>query len=288
MTDLLLIIGLCIAIYLLAKVFIKSNTKGANTSHSRKSSSGGSVNERFSGNIPSGYQIYIHSPVLAGVQFRKGDAIEFAQGVDHSIELEADPTNEHDSNAIKVIGISSGSRYHIGFLPANDAKTIISRGYLDKALPRLKKIYLSDSGWLEIEYDVVIPKALIKESKALDLEEPMNKDQKDFLKFFDQPIPRGLNVGQANTLIEEFTAKMNAEQPGKIDEYDAYEEIKWMIDDKDERESYDLKKPPMAVVKQALEVLRGNGVTYVQIKDNMQLLVDEIFKIRPDLERDLG
>ena len=220
------------------------------------------------------------------MQFRKGDAIDFAQGSNHSIELEADPANEHDSNAIKVIGVSSGRRYHIGFLPAGDAKTIVSRGYLDKVLPRLKKIYLSDSGWLEIEYDVVIPKELVKVSKALDLEEPMNKDQKDFLKFFDQPIPRGLNVGQANALIEEFTAKMNAEQPGKIDEYDAYEEIMWAVNDKEEREQYDLKKPPMAVVKQALEVLRGQGVTYVQINDDFQLLADEIFKIRPDLEKE--
>ena len=273
-------------------VFIKNWKAGGkqsnnlNSSQSRKPSPPGTVNERFGKNKPSGYQIYIHSPALAGVQFRKDDAIEFAQGSNHAIELEADPTNEHDSSAIKVIGISSGRRNHIGFLPAGDAKTIVSRGYLDKVLPRLKKIYLSESGWLEIEYDVVIPKDLIKESKALDLEEPMNKDQNDFLKFFDQPIPKGLNVGQANAIIEEFTAKMNAEHPGRIDEYEAYDEIIWAVNDKEEREQYDLKKPPMAVVKQALESLCSQGMTYVQIKDDMQLLADEIFRIRPDLERE--
>jgi hypothetical protein len=274
-----------LAFYFLKNMGKDSSVRGGNRSTS-PSSKGGSVSERFSGGIPTGYQIYLHQPVLAGVQFRKADAIDFAQGADHSIEFERDPANEHDANAIKVIGISSGRRHHIGFLPAEDAKTIVKRGFESGVIPRLRNIYLSDSGWLNIEYDVLIQKDLMKASKALDLEEPMNKSQKDFLKFFDQPIPKGLNVGQATTIIEEFTAKMNAEHPNKIDEYDAYDEIMWMIDDKEERDQYDLKKPPMSVLKQALGVLLEKGVTYVQIKDDMQLLADEIFKIRPDLEKE--
>ena len=89
----------------------------------------GEISKRFSGNIPSGYQIYIGNVSLAGIKFHKTDAIHFIKGENHSIELVRDPTNKYDANAIKVMGVSSGCKYHIGFIPADLAKELVSKGF---------------------------------------------------------------------------------------------------------------------------------------------------------------
>jgi hypothetical protein len=253
---------------------------------SKSTKTGTNVSQRYRNPIPKGYQIYSSGLPVAGISYRKGDAIDFLQGMRHSLEFERDPSNEHDPNAIKIFGISTSGRFHIGFIPADEAEIIVKRGFFDHILPRLNYLYLSDGGYIEIDYDVLIQREQMKVSRALDLEEPVSKDQKDFLRYFEQSIPKGLTVGQADQLIAEFTDRMNVEQPGKIDEYNAYQDILNELDDKDERDMYDLKKPPMAVVEQALKQLQAQGMTYVQIHDDMQTLADEIFKIRPDLEKE--
>jgi hypothetical protein len=245
---------------------------------------GGVVSKRFSRNIPTGYQIYMSNVSLAGFNFYKSDAVNFIKGKDHSIELERDPTNKYDANAIKVIGVSSGRKYHIGFIPADIAKMLVTRGFDKNILARLTNLYLTNTDYLNIEYDLLIPRELIKISDAFDLEEPMSQDQKDFLEYFDQPIPSGMKVGQADAMIKEFTEKKNREKPGNIDDYYAYKRIIYDLNDEDELYNYNLKKPPKIVIEQALSQLKAGGISYVQILDDMDLLANEILKIRPELE----
>ena len=278
---------LLIIVLIIYYIFRDKGDEKSSKNPNKATRTGTNVSQRYKNPIPKGYQIYRSGLPIAGISYRKGDVIDFLQGVHHSLEFHRDPSNEHDPNAIKIIGISSAGRFHIGFIPAEEAEIVVKRGFFDYILPRLNHLYLSDSGYIEIDYDILIQRDQMKVSRTLDLEEPVTKDQKDFLRYFEQSIPKGLTVGQANQLISEFTEKMNVECPGKIAEYDAYQEILNELDDKDERDMYDLKKPPMAIVEQALRQLKERGLTYVQIHDDMQSLADEIFKIRPDLEKDI-
>src|SRR5262245_34047545 len=89
---------------------------------------------------------------VAGIQHHKQEAMAFASGKDHALELERDEDNEHDANAIAVIGIAKGwffrRRRFIGYIPADTAARVAEKGLWGDILPRLKNIWIGDNGHL--------------------------------------------------------------------------------------------------------------------------------------------
>lgn len=65
---------------------------------------------------------------VAGVSHRQQTLQEFFKGQNHHVELEPEPTNPADSNAIKVIGLwmNGGTQFrgHLGYLPSDIARDI--------------------------------------------------------------------------------------------------------------------------------------------------------------------
>ena len=59
---------------------------------------------------------------LAGSNYVEKNYRKFCSGTDHSIQLEFEPQNPHDSNAIKVLG--SRNALFIGFLDRDSAAKI--------------------------------------------------------------------------------------------------------------------------------------------------------------------
>ena len=72
----------------------------------------------------------IYSTKVAGINFRKAAASQYA-GITFPATIIADPKNEYDENAIKVI--HSGSKKHLGFIPADETEDV--RHFLDGHLP---------------------------------------------------------------------------------------------------------------------------------------------------------
>ena len=62
---------------------------------------------------------------LAGHNFRptecKAALAEAHHGTDHSLDLELDPTNEYDPNAVKVMLTVLSDEYFVGFIPKDTA-----------------------------------------------------------------------------------------------------------------------------------------------------------------------
>lgn len=84
------ILGLLIILIVI--YFIFSSNK-SNTSSFNNANSGG---QSFSSPIPSGYQIYAGHLPIAGIKYRKQDAIRFANSRNQELGLEREPNNEHD------------------------------------------------------------------------------------------------------------------------------------------------------------------------------------------------
>ena len=113
--------------------------------------------------IPEGFQIFEERLEVAGVRFRKDDAAAFANATEGWLELERDPKNRHNLNAIKVIGVSKGvfgtKRYFIGYVPKVISGAIIEGRYWDKIRLRLLKTYVSDRGYVEFLFQILGPKS---------------------------------------------------------------------------------------------------------------------------------
>lgn len=121
----------------------RSRGKSHRKSHSDESSQG--QRTRFLPPIPKGYQIFSREAV-AGIQHRREDAQRFARSSSQTLALERELGNPHDANAIKVIGLSQGARFFIGYVPKETAEQIVGSALMDSVQPRLTQIYRFVSG----------------------------------------------------------------------------------------------------------------------------------------------
>ena len=119
--------------------------------------------------IPVGLQIYSERLEVAGVSHRRAAAVRFAKAKGQWLELEPEPTNRYDRNAIRVIGcwkrLLSTAREFVGYVPKGVAAVIARGGFLNDVQPRLLKTYLGDEGYVEVLFQLVGPKARAHEFK---------------------------------------------------------------------------------------------------------------------------
>ena len=120
------------------------------------------VDKRFLPDYPSELVIFETELEVAGLQYRKEAAIKFAEGHDQSLEWEREPENEHDQNAIRLVGVSKGflstNRQFLGYVPKDIAKRIVSGGFWEQTSPRLRHISISGE-YIHIHFDVLGPKS---------------------------------------------------------------------------------------------------------------------------------
>lgn len=120
--------------------------------------------------IPEGYQIYEDRLTPAGISFRKDQATAFARRADGWLELEPEPGNKHDKNAIKVIGCAKGwfriKRRFVGYVPKEVSRRIVSRGFLSSVRPRLIHTYIGRDGFVDILFQILGPKGRKKEYES--------------------------------------------------------------------------------------------------------------------------
>lgn len=114
--------------------------------------------------ISERFQIFEDRLEVAGVSFRKEDAAAFAGAKNVWLELEREPGNKYDENAIKVIGCSKGffgtKRRFIGYVPKEVSRVIVEGGYWGRIRPRLLKTYLGNQGYVEILFQILGPKGI--------------------------------------------------------------------------------------------------------------------------------
>lgn len=112
--------------------------------------------------IPDGFQIFEERLDVAGISYRREQALEFSKGRGLSLEFEREEGNPHDRNAIRVIGtrktLFGTKRHFIGYVPAPVAAAIVEGGYYNKIRPRLLKTFAGESGYVEVLFQVVGPK----------------------------------------------------------------------------------------------------------------------------------
>ncbi|MBE0615159.1 MAG: HIRAN domain-containing protein [Burkholderiales bacterium] len=255
---------------------------------SGKSMAGGKSTGRgtnFLPPIPKGFQIFNARLSVAGIQHRRDDARRFADDSDQTLALEREPENTHDANAIKVMGVTRGTRRFIGYVPKEVAEQIVGSALADVVQPRLERIWRTDNGFVDVIFQIVGPKD--KKAQYIDFRsnKPADAWQKECLKFFGLPVSKGLTTGQAAKIIAEHRTKLETEDKARLDEWDAYEEICNEFNDADFRASFELKKVSDKVLKEALDALKREGATMRSLAADIDTVVDKVIALKPDLER---
>lgn len=261
---------------------ISLKEKSSASNHSKNGSQGGGTGKSFLPAMPTGYQIFANNLPVAGIQHRKVEALKFARDSNQELSLRRDPSNEFDPNAIKLIGLAGSTEYFIGFLPKELSAQIIGTELFDSLKARLGRIYISSNDFLDIQYQVIGPKAEKKKFDEFLSNQSADSSQKDYFKFFAIPIPKGLTAGQAGQSMAEHR---KASKPEEQAEWDGYISILEEFEDKDFREGYDLKKVSKAVLMDAINRLKEEGKTYKYLSENIDEIVEKLIELKPDLER---
>jgi hypothetical protein len=272
-----------ILLFIFAGSFMQGlRSGGTKVKRSQSLSTPSGTGKNFLSPIPKGYQIYADALPIAGMQFRKSEAIKFAKSSNQGLSLEREPNNEHDPNAIKLIGLSSSTKYFLGYLPKEISAQIVTTGLAESVKARLVRIYLRGDDYLDIQYQVIGPKTDKKRFDEFLNNQPADASQKEYLKFFGLPVPKGMDSGEAAQAIAEH--RKNS-KPEEQDEWDGYSSILDEFDDPGFRETYDLKKVGKTILLDALAQLRKQGKSYKHLADNIDEVVGKVIELKPDLEK---
>jgi len=107
---------------------------------------------------------------------------------------------------------------------------------------------------------------------------PATPIQKEYYRYFGLQARKGLTASEAQDTIA--ANELTDEQD---DEWFSYSDIFEELQDKDFRESYDLKKPSITLIRQAIKQRtdQGEKITELSADD----IVDTLLEIKPDLEK---
>lgn len=248
-----------------------------------------SIDKEFSSDIPKDHQIYERRLEVAGVQHRKSSAYKFAKGSCQEIYLEREYNNKYDSNAIKMMGVSKGwfftSRNFIGYVPKEISQQIVGSDMWDSVKPRLCKIYISDKGFVDIKFQLLGYKNKKHQYDDYLKNKPPTQIQKEFYKYFGIKKPKGLTTGQAEEFINITRKNNQIDSDKKLEDWDAYEEICEEFSDADFRETYEIKKVGMPLLRDAINQLLKDGETMPNLSKDIDKIVEKIISIKPEIER---
>src|SRR5262249_25605130 len=112
---------------------------------------------------PAGMACRYRDVAVAGISYRAEAGTEFVFGSNQRIQLEREPTNPKDRNAIKVIGIwvhrGVSRREHIGYVPKETAAQIAAR-YSGSPLQAVPIVVFQPDGDHEtpgVRFDIYTP-----------------------------------------------------------------------------------------------------------------------------------
>ncbi len=101
---------------------------------------------------------------------------------------------------------------------------------------------------------------------------PPTAEQKEFAQWFRMDLPKGTTSTTAAKLITARENELARAKDPRYDDWRAYQTIVLDLNDPDERESYEIRKPSRAAVRKALDSLLAEGHTYDEIGDDLDLI----------------
>ncbi len=103
---------------------------------------------------------------IAGIVFRKDEVIDFLDaarnaelsGEQFALGLEREPSNPHDKNAIKILGILGEHTTHMGYVAAELASKAARDLPADVPIAaELARAFISEEGFVELKANILLP-----------------------------------------------------------------------------------------------------------------------------------
>lgn len=129
------------------------------------------IKRKFDLGGPDGLQIYESYIKPAGAYWENYPGVLkfIGGGKNLSLELEREPRNQHDPNAIKIIGVVQGwffkRRYHIGYVPADMSRKLVLGKFWPNVAANLRLVEARE--YINVKFDLLGPSGRKKEYTLL-------------------------------------------------------------------------------------------------------------------------
>ena len=108
---------------------------------------------------------------------------------------------------------------------------------------------------------------------------PATAIQKEFYRFLGRKIPPKLTASEAEDFMKSYQMTDSQE-----DDWSAYESILDDLSEPEFRADYDIKKPSLPLIRQAIEAKTNEGF---KLRDLLaEDLINTLIELKPDLQRD--
>jgi hypothetical protein len=114
---------------------------------------------------------------------------------------------------------------------------------------------------------------------------PADSMQRECLRFFGAKAPKELTHAEAQRLIGARREELSEKKSALLDDWDSFESIVVDLDDRETRDEYDMKKPSMAMIRTAVDVLRKEGHTMDDLAGDLTLVAEKLLQLKPELGR---
>lgn len=230
-----------------------------------------------------------------------------AKKVDCISILEMEPSNTHDSNAVAV----KINNTIVGYLSKKDNKTYIRKikslglNELDRVAVRARIVggwrnEYSEGGFgvkLDLpefsRFEYCFSKISFDDADLLLKSNPISDEQREFFDVLGLSVPDNINyfnfARYRNKKLKEFQ-QSNLELWDRWQEHIAtpdysQDDVYDFWNDKDERDSFDIKKPNKSELKGVMEILIDRGYSYQQMVDDPDIVYEELIKLNPELQK---
>jgi len=173
----------------------------------------------------------------------------------------------------------------------------------NKELLKFFKIPLTGLNQTKARYEV--KKLLSNPENASKWEQrPATILQKEFYRFFSLKAPAALTFSEAKTFIEEFERANDGDLEYHLEDLETDEQIEsfkrnqllledWRnfqdivleFEDSEFRDSYEIKKPTISIMRRAFAELKKENVTMEEARSDIELVVEKLLQIKPELAK---
>lgn len=113
---------------------------------------------------------------------------------------------------------------------------------------------------------------------------PATQMQKEFFRFFNQKLPKGLTSETASEYIRDYEME-HEDDEDILDEWYNYEAIYEDIDDPETRKEYEIKKVSLSVYRKAIDILRSEGKSLTELSSDYDRIIEKIVEIKPEIRK---
>jgi len=273
MGYLIIIIIIAIVIYFFAKVSKKSEISNTVTKAPSRKTGGQSKPKR-----ENDLEWIENRWKLAELQQQAGLAGMFPKWY-------FDEATERQLNKLDELGVSVSKRKKITKGQASDLIGMHEPAEKDSLeILRFFKVPTRDMNQTKARHEIALIFDDEVKVKAWKNRQP-SQIQKEFFMFFGIKPEKGMTHTEASGLISNHESALAEKEDPKLDEWEAFEEIIDELSDSDFREDYEIKKPSVTLIKNALAGLQKEGKSYRDAADEIDLVIDKMIELKPELRR---